>query len=73
MISFLTAAEKPAGYEYGAVNAPDWALPLAAVLIIGSAAIPLILAPGEKALEQQRDNEETKGVKFGRKPRNEDL
>ena len=67
------AEAKPDGYVYGAVAAPDWALPVGLVLIIATAAIPLILAPGEKALETQRENEETKGVTFGRKNRSEDL
>ena len=73
--SFVTAVAeaKPDGYVYGAVAAPDWALPVGLVLIIATAAIPLILAPGEKALETQRENEETKGVTFGRKNRSEDL
>lgn len=63
---------KPDGYVYGAVAAPDFALPLGLVLIIGTAAIPLLLNPGEKALEQQRLDEETRGVKFGRKTQNTD-
>ena len=67
------AEAKPDGYVYGAVSAPSWALPLGLVLIIATGAIPLLLSPGEKALETQRENEDTKGVKFGRKNRSEDL
>lgn len=67
------AEAKPDGYVYGAVAAPDWALPVGLVLIIATAAIPLLLSPGEKALSEQRANEETKGVTFGRKNRSEDL
>jgi hypothetical protein len=67
------AEAKPDGYVYGAVSAPSWALPLGLVLVIATGAIPLLLSPGEKALETQRENEDTKGVKFGRKSRSEDL
>jgi len=35
-------------YVYGAVAAPSWALPLGAVVVIGTAAIPVLLRPGEK-------------------------
>ena len=67
------AEAKPDGYTYGAVAAPDWALPLGAFLVVLLAGIPILLAPGEKALDAQRENEATKGVKFGRKPRNDDV
>ena len=53
------------GYVYGAVNAPDFVLPLGALLIVLTAAIPFLLRPGEDALEQQRLNEEKKGNAFG--------
>jgi hypothetical protein len=33
---------------YGSVNAPAWALPLGAVIVIASAALPALLSPGEK-------------------------
>eukprot|EP00607_Mallomonas_marina_P005966 CAMPEP_0182427480 /NCGR_PEP_ID=MMETSP1167-20130531/17560_1 /TAXON_ID=2988 /ORGANISM="Mallomonas Sp, Strain CCMP3275" /LENGTH=82 /DNA_ID=CAMNT_0024609745 /DNA_START=184 /DNA_END=432 /DNA_ORIENTATION=+ len=66
--SLLTAAAdvaKPDDYVYGAVAAPAWALPLGAVLIIATAALPILLKPGEEALEQQRLDEATKGSAFG--------
>ncbi|KAJ1439819.1 hypothetical protein B484DRAFT_443684 [Ochromonadaceae sp. CCMP2298] len=61
------AEVKPDGYEYGAVAAPDFVLPLTAVLAILSAAIPVLLKPGEKALEDQRNDELTKNQVFGDK------
>ena len=73
--SILTAvevAEKPDDYVYGAVNAPGWVLPLGAVLVIATAAIPILLRPGESALEQQRRNEEETGTTFNKR-KNEDL
>jgi len=69
--SLIEAAAKPEGYVYGAVEAPGWALPLGLVLIVSVAAVPLLLAPGEKALDAQRENEDIKGVKFGRKQKDE--
>jgi hypothetical protein len=59
-------------YQYGSVNAPAWALPLGALLVIATAAIPFLLRPGEAALEQQRIDEETKGAGFNRR-KNKDL
>ena len=66
----VTAA-KPDGYVYGSVAAPDWALPVGLVLIIATAAVPLLLTPGEKALDSQREDEATKGVQFGRKKKDD--
>lgn len=73
--SLLLALEeaKPDDYVYGAVAAPDFALPLGAVLIISIAAVPALLSGGEKALDQQRMDEETRGVKFGRKNKSDDV
>ena len=73
--SFLAAAEavdKPDDYVYGAVNAPGWVLPLGAVLVIATAAIPILLRPGENALEEQRINEEKMGTTFNKR-KNKDL
>lgn len=67
------ADAKPDDYVYGAVAAPDFALPLGAVLIISIAGIPALLSGGEKALDQQRVDEETRGVKFGRKNKSDDV
>ena len=64
-------AAKPDGYVYGSVAAPDWALPVGLVLIIATAAVPLLLTPGEKALDSQREDEATKGVQFGRKKKDD--
>jgi hypothetical protein len=58
---------KPDSYQYGAVNAPGWVLPLAAVLAIATAAaIPIFLKPGQEALEQQRNVEKDTNNKFGK-------
>ena len=72
--NLVTALEeaKPDDYVYGAVNAPDFVLPLAAFGVVALAAIPFLLAPGEKALEEQRRNEEEKGAGFNRR-QNRDL
>jgi hypothetical protein len=69
--SLLTAVAevKPDGYVYGAVAAPDFVLPLAAVLAVLTAAIPVLLKPGEKALEDQRNDEQTTNNVFGDKNR----
>lgn len=72
--SFIAAAAevKPDDYVYGAVSAPDWALPLGAVLVILTAGIPILLKPGEEALDQQRENESITNNKFNKK-KNKDL
>jgi hypothetical protein len=69
--SFLTAVVEtskkvPDDYVYGQVNAPPFVLPLAAVAIIAFAAVPFLLTSGEKALEQQREDEESTNSQFGR-------
>ena len=66
------ASEKGADYVYGAVSAPDWALPLGAVLVILTAALPILLKPGEAALDQQRENEAQTGSEFNKR-KNKDL
>ena len=45
----------------GSVNAPGWVLPAGAALVILTAAVPILLQPGEEALEQQRLDEDVKG------------
>mmetsp|Transcript_70082 Transcript_70082/g.196107 ORF Transcript_70082/g.196107 Transcript_70082/m.196107 type:complete len:119 (-) Transcript_70082:1543-1899(-) len=55
----IAAAAASDGYEYGAVNAPGWVLPVGALAVILTAAVPVLLSPGEEALEQQRVDEET--------------
>lgn len=49
---------------YGAVDAPGWVLPVGAVVVIGTSLLPILLAPGEKALEKMRENESNR---FGSK------
>lgn len=71
--SFMTAVDnKPDDYVYGAVAAPDWVLPLGAFLVILTAAIPVLLKPGEEALDQQRENEKITNNKFNKR-QNKDL
>lgn len=72
LLNVVTQTVKPEGYEYGAVSAPDWVLPVTAVLVILTAAIPILLRPGEKALEQQRLDEEAKNSQFNKR-KNKDL
>ena len=69
--SFLTAVVEtskkvPDDYVYGQVNAPPFVLPLAAVAIIAFAAVPFLLTSGEKALDKQREDEESTNTQFGR-------
>ena len=42
-------------------------LPLAAFGIIAIAAVPFLLAPGEEALERQREDEALKGTGFNQR------
>lgn len=48
IVTAIEVAEKADDYQYGAVAAPGWALPLGAVLVIATAAIPVLLKPGEE-------------------------
>ena len=61
-----TSKTVPDDYVYGQVSAPGWVLPVAAVAVIAIAAVPILLSSGEKALEQQRVDEETTGSQFGK-------
>eukprot|EP01038_Epipyxis_sp_PR26KG_P008111 gene8111-10986_t len=63
----LILADAESSYKYGEVVAPSWVLPVGAVLVILTAAIPILLRPGEKALEQQRENERTTNSKFNKR------
>ena len=66
--TLLTAAVKgDPDYVYGAVSSPDWVLPVGAIAVILTAAIPILLRPGEAALEQQRDNEAATGSEFNKR------
>lgn len=65
--TMVTVETKPEGYVYGAVESPPFVLPLAAALAILTAAIPFLLRPGEKALEQQRIDEETTNSQFNKR------
>jgi len=42
---------------YGAVDAPGWVLPVLAVAAIGTSLLPLLLSPGEEALNRMREDE----------------
>jgi hypothetical protein len=52
LLTAVEVAEKADDYQYGAVAAPSWALPLGAVLVIFTAAIPVLLKPGEEVCYQ---------------------
>lgn len=52
LLTAVEVAEKADDYQYGAVAAPSWALPLGAVLVIFTAAIPVLLKPGEEVYHQ---------------------
>jgi len=60
----VAAANADPDYVYGQVNAPSWVLPVGAVAVIATAALPFFLRSGEAALEQQRINEEETGSGF---------
>jgi len=66
LTSLITALEqaKPDDYVYGAVSAPPLVPIVGAVVVILLAGIPILLAPGEKALEEQRLNEAAKNNPF---------
>ena len=53
------------GIVYGSVNAPNFVPFIGAFFVIILAGLPALLSGGEKALEQQRIDEETKGNRFG--------
>lgn len=59
-------AEDAEEYEYGAVNAPPGIALIGGVLAILTAALPVLLQGGEKALEQQRIDEASRGGTFGK-------
>jgi len=50
----LLASDAPASdYVYGAVAAPSWVLPVAAVLAVLTAAVPILLRPGEEVRSKE--------------------
>eukprot|EP00527_Entomoneis_sp_CCMP2396_P004482 CAMPEP_0198146502 /NCGR_PEP_ID=MMETSP1443-20131203/29617_1 /TAXON_ID=186043 /ORGANISM="Entomoneis sp., Strain CCMP2396" /LENGTH=149 /DNA_ID=CAMNT_0043810489 /DNA_START=88 /DNA_END=537 /DNA_ORIENTATION=- len=53
-------------YEYGAVDAPIGIAVAGGVLAILTAAVPILLKPGEEALDQMRADETSKGLTFGK-------
>lgn len=72
LLTSAIAEAKPDDYVYGAVSAPSWVLPVGCVFVVLSAGIPILLRPGEKALEQQRADEESTNNQFNKR-RNKDL
>lgn len=67
LVAVSTEVQKPDNYVYGSVSAPDWVLPVGAILVVLTAAIPFLLRPGEQALDQMRQDEEVTGNQFGKK------
>eukprot|EP00546_Thalassionema_frauenfeldii_P006656 CAMPEP_0178913060 /NCGR_PEP_ID=MMETSP0786-20121207/10624_1 /TAXON_ID=186022 /ORGANISM="Thalassionema frauenfeldii, Strain CCMP 1798" /LENGTH=134 /DNA_ID=CAMNT_0020585743 /DNA_START=79 /DNA_END=483 /DNA_ORIENTATION=+ len=59
-------AEEADNYEYGAVDAPIGLAWGAGILAILTAGVPVLLQGGEKALEQQRLDEASRGATFGK-------
>jgi len=51
---------------YGAVDAPSWVAPVAGIAAIGTALLPVLLAPGEQAFNQQQGIEEEVAQNFGK-------
>eukprot|EP00746_Dinoflagellata_sp_MGD_P026168 gnl/MRDRNA2_/MRDRNA2_161674_c0_seq1.p1 gnl/MRDRNA2_/MRDRNA2_161674_c0~~gnl/MRDRNA2_/MRDRNA2_161674_c0_seq1.p1 ORF type:complete len:184 (-),score=36.74 gnl/MRDRNA2_/MRDRNA2_161674_c0_seq1:202-753(-) len=49
------------------VDAPPWALPVLAIGSVLTVLVPVVLSPGEEALEAQREAEAQVGVRFGNK------
>lgn len=47
LLAAADVVSKPDNYQYGAVAAPAWVLPAAAVAAILTAAVPILLRPGE--------------------------
>eukprot|EP00967_Tisochrysis_lutea_P019881 scaffold22619_cov29-Tisochrysis_lutea.AAC.2 len=43
---------------YGAVDAPGWVLPVGAIVVIGTSLLPILLSPGEEALNKMRKDEQ---------------
>uniref|UniRef100_A0A7S2SMI4 Photosystem I reaction center subunit VIII n=1 Tax=Rhizochromulina marina TaxID=1034831 RepID=A0A7S2SMI4_9STRA len=58
----LALAEE--GIKYGSVQAPSWVLPVGALFTIITAAVPILLRPGEEALDKMREQEEDLDFKF---------
>merc|ERR1712087_441154 len=61
---FLTAAtliaeivDADGERAYGAVDAPAWVLPVLAIGAISTSLLPILLSPGEEALDKMRENE----------------
>jgi hypothetical protein len=53
---------------YGAVDAPGWVAPVAGIAAIGTALLPVVLAPGEEAFKGQQKDEVAKNkARFGEK------
>jgi hypothetical protein len=50
---------------YGAVDAPGWIAPVAGIAAIGTALLPILLAPGEEAFSRQQGDEEKVKNMFG--------
>ncbi|CAM9615525.1 unnamed protein product [Heterosigma akashiwo] len=53
--SVYAAVEQADDYEYGAVNAPGWILPVGAFVVIATAAVPIFLQSGQEAFDDISD------------------
>ncbi len=67
-IADVAASSAEGEYVYGAVVAPGWVLPLGCVLtVLTAAVIPVLLRPGEEALDKMRALEKETGNEFNKK------
>jgi hypothetical protein len=51
---------------YGAVDAPGWVAPIGGIAVIGTALLPVLLAPGEQAFTRQQGDEQKVKAQFGK-------
>lgn len=50
-----------------AVEAPGWVVPVGGIAAIGTALLPVLLAPGEEAFNRQQDDEDKVSSQFGKR------
>mmetsp|Transcript_19156 Transcript_19156/g.25235 ORF Transcript_19156/g.25235 Transcript_19156/m.25235 type:complete len:131 (+) Transcript_19156:249-641(+) len=67
--SVLAAVEEVDDYQYGAVSAPGWILPVGALAVIVTAAVPILLQSGQEAFDEISENSKDKwaGGRYNKK------
>ena len=63
----LAAAADACGSECGKVDAPGWILPVGAILVIGTALLPVVLSQGEEAFDDIKERDSAAGTWRGGK------